>query len=226
MSGEESSDIPDPAAAGTPGADPQDLPHGYELSDPKDSMSPPKEPCECWCMCCRRTFMSTEMWFQRVLNDPAGFNGFWMCPTPNCGGAGFNFEIFATDPEHPANKEWVHSDDPDDDDSGEGEFQDDYSGDLEAMDGDAEWDPDESKWKELDDLLGDEDDDDIEGEEWKYGLQPGECLADSNQDDEAQFEDAYEDERRYDEPDQRPREVDWSDREDRKGKWNEDDIPF
>jgi hypothetical protein len=184
--------------------------------------------------------MSTQMWFQRVLNDPSGFNGFWMCPTPNCGGAGFNFEIFPTDPEHPANKEWVHFDDPDDEDDDDDEFAedelvDDYSGDvladLQATDADAEWDPDETKWKELDEFVGgeedddDDDDDDLEGEEWKYGLQPGERPWDSDCADETQFEGFDEDERRYDEPDRRPREVDWSDREDR-GKWTEDDIPF
>jgi len=96
--------------------------------------------------------MSSEMWFQRVLNDPAGFNGFWMCPTPNCGGAGFNFEIFPTDPEHPANQEWVHSDDADDDDGDDGgELEDAAFLDDEA---DAEWDPEESKWKELDEIFG------------------------------------------------------------------------
>jgi hypothetical protein len=179
-------------------------------------------------MCCRRTFMSTEMWFQRVLNDPAGFNGFWMCPTPNCGGAGFNFEIFPTDPDHPANTGSVNSDDADDDDLDESECRDEYPVELEAVDADGEWDPDETKWKELDDFFGgdEDDDDDIEGEEWKYGLQPGERPSASESADEAQFEEFDEDDRRYDEPDRRPREVDWSDREDRSGKWNEDDIPF
>jgi hypothetical protein len=175
-------------------------------------------------MCCRRTFMSTEMWLQRVLNDPAGFNGFWMCPTPNCGGAGFNFEIFPTDPEHPANKECAHFDDPDDDDAEDECLDDGSSGDVLAdLETDGEWDPDESKWKELDDLFGDDEgDDDIEGEEWKYGLQPGERPTESAVADE----DFDEDDRRYDEPDRRPREVDWGDREDRRGRWNEDDIPF
>jgi hypothetical protein len=189
------------------------------------------------------------MWFQRVLNDPSGFNGFWMCPTPNCGGAGFNFEIFPTDPEHPANKEWVHVDDPDDDEFDEDDLVDDYSDDvrvdLQATDADpdpdaeAEWDADETKWKELDEFFGGEedDDDDLEGEEWKYGLQPGERPPEFDWADGAtQSEGFDEDERRYDEPDRRPREVDWSDREDRRGRkgpppeyggeWTEDDIPF
>src|SRR3954468_19489206 len=97
----------DPVAGDGPGGD-------AAHADRDDPMRPPKDPCECWCMHCRRTFMSTEIWFQRVLNDPGGFKGFWMCPTPNCGGAGFNFDIFPTDPEHPANKEWTYFEDPDD----------------------------------------------------------------------------------------------------------------
>jgi hypothetical protein len=239
MSGEESSDVPDPAADGRSDADPPSVPHGYELSDPHDAMSPPKEPCECWCMCCRRTFMSSEMWFQRVLNDPSGFNGFWMCPTPNCGGAGFNFEIFPTDPEHPANQEWVHFDDPDDPNDDDEFEEDEYLADVEATETDADWDPDETKWKELDEHFGGgdaADDEDLEGEEWKHGLQPGERPAEFDWTDETQFGELDDDERRYNEPDSRPREVDWSDREDRRGRkgpppeyggeWTEDDIPF
>src|SRR3954471_5022996 len=82
-------------------------------SESDDPMGPPKEPCECWCMHCRRTFMSSEIWFQRVIGDPRGFKGFWMCPTSNCSGAGFTFDIFPTDPDHPANEGW--SDDDSDD---------------------------------------------------------------------------------------------------------------
>jgi hypothetical protein len=70
----------------------------------------------------------------------------------------------------------------------------------------------------------DDHDDDIEGEEWKYGLEPGEPLPESERSDARRHWD--EEEKRYNEPDQRPREVDWSDREDRQGPITEDDIPF
>jgi hypothetical protein len=242
MSGEDSSDIPDPASDAAPDAGSQQSSDGRS-PDPNDPMGPPAEPCECWCMHCRRTFMSGEIWFQRIINDPGGFNGTWMCPTPNCDGAGFTFDIWPTDPEHPINKECVFCDDSDDEEFEEDEYlADDCSGgdglaDVGAIETDAEWDPDESKWKELDELFGgEEDDDDLEGEEWKYGLQPGERPSGFDGADGAQFEDFDEDERRYDEPDRRPREVDWSDREDRRGRkgpppeyggeWSEDDIPF
>ena len=206
---------------------------------PIDHMAPPREPCECWCLHCRRTFMSSEMWFQRVIGDPQGFEGFWMCPTPNCSGAGFTFDIFPTDPQHPANAGW-HSFDDD-----EGEWSDD-----EDEGEGREYDPEEPKWKALDEELGDgpEDESDLEGEEWKYGLQPGET-PEPRMSPEArrQWEEAQreweEEQKSYDEPDRRPRELDWSDRQDRRrrpgaagppmgndggdaGSFSEDDIPF
>src|SRR5687768_12625206 len=120
-----------------------------------DQMAPPRNACECYCLHCNRTFMSDQMWFQKVINAKDGFEGFWMCPTPNCGGAGFTFDIFPTDPDHPANAGWHSFDDDDDEEDSEGDY-----------------DPDEAKYKELDDELADDDHDDIEGEEWKYGLVP------------------------------------------------------
>ena len=116
-----------------------------------------------------------------------------MCPTPNCSGAGFTFDIFPTDPSHPANEGWHYDDDDDDED-------------------------------------GDEDDGDIEGEEWKYGLAPGERPPEPDWMEQARLE-HEEEERGYDEPDERPRTIDWSDREDRKPRAgpagdDDDDIPF
>src|SRR5688572_6266245 len=43
-----------------------------ESFDPRDDpMAPPRESCECYCLHCQRTFMSDEMWFQRVIGDKA-----------------------------------------------------------------------------------------------------------------------------------------------------------
>jgi hypothetical protein len=220
MSAEEPPDKTEPAREDSPDRD--------------DPMGPPKEPCECWCMHCRRTFMSSGMWFQRVINDPSGFKGFWMCPTPNCEGKGFTFDIFPVDPDHPANDGWVYDDDDDEEGYEDEDFFEDSPHD---QDGEADaYDPDETKWKELDELAGEEDfDDDLEGEEWKHGLQPGERPPEPDWMEQARLEREAE-ERQYDEPDRRPREVDWSDREDRRdrkgpppeygGEWSEDDIPF
>src|ERR1043165_5297274 len=77
-----------------------------------------------------------------------------MCPTPNCSGAGFAFDIFPTDPSHPANEGWV-------------EFCEDELVEADDDQADAEWDPDETKYKEMDAESFDEDDG--EGEQWKRG---------------------------------------------------------
>ena len=218
----------------------------WDADDPRrcrDQFAPPQEPCECWCMHCRRTFMSDGIWFQRVVNDPHGFEGFWRCPTPNCDGAGFTFDIFPTDPDHPANEGWCYSDDDDEEDEEDPEaepgdelFADASDGTADAFDArdpfgdgaDGDWDPDESKYKELDEIFGE--DDDIEGEEWKYGLQPGERPPEPAWAEEARRE-QEEQERRYNEPDERPRVVDWSDRADRHKRdgsvpFDDNDIPF
>jgi hypothetical protein len=187
--------------------------------DDDDPFAPPKEPCECYCLHCRRVFMSSGMWFQRIVGgDRSGLDGFWMCPTPNCGGAGFTFDIFPTDPDHPANEGW-HDFDDDEECEDDGEFV--IEPDAEPA---ADWDPDETKYKELDEELG-EDDDDLEGEEWKYGLAPGELPHQDQSQGRLEWE---EEQKRFDMPDERPREVDWSDREERQvgGGFNEDDIPF
>jgi hypothetical protein len=182
-----------------------------EYDEYSDPMAPPKEPVECWCLHCNRVFMSDQMWFQRVINDPQGFNGFWMCPTNNCDGAGFCFDIFPTDPDHPANAGWHDS-------------EDDEGAEFDEDETDAgEWDPSEPEYQSMDDFPGE--DDDMEGEEWKFGLAPGESLPESDAMRDARLR--WEDEqKKYDEPDQRPRVVDWSDREDRQHETGVDDIPF
>ena len=184
--------------------DPED---DWDANDPRrqtDCFAPPMEPCECYCLHCQRVFMSDQIWLQKVVNGREGFDGFWMCPTPNCDGKGFTFDIFPTDPAHPANAGWVYWDDDD-------EFDDE------------EWDPDETRFKELDKEFGDEDDD-IEGEEWKYGLEPGQQLPEPEWVEEAQRE-WEEDQARYDQPDERPREIEW-DEGDGPTSMREDDIPF
>jgi hypothetical protein len=160
--------------------------------------------------------MSDQMWFQRVKGSRDGFDGFWMCPTPNCSGAGFTFDIFPTDPEHPANEGW-HS--FDDDEGADPAWDEDF--DEEA--GEGEWDPNEPGYKLMEQMDGD-DDDDLEGEEWKYGLAPGEVPETALPPTMGSY-DSSEEEARYNAPDERPRELDWTDRKD-PPPMNTDDIPF
>jgi hypothetical protein len=184
-----------------------------------DQFAPPMEPCECYCLHCQRTFMSDKIWFQKIKGGRDDFDGFWMCPTPNCGGAGFTFDIFPVDPAHPANAGWFHTDEEcaealpwDDDDECE-EFAED------AIEGETEYDPSEPGYRMMDQWS--EEDDDIEGEEWKLGLEPGQRPEQSEPDW------VTEEEKKYDLPDERPREIDWTEREiPERGGFNEDDIPF
>jgi hypothetical protein len=210
----------------------------WDADDPrrqKDQMAPPADPCECYCLHCGRTFMSDGMWFQKVVGSKDGFQGFWMCPTPNCSGAGFTFDIFPTDPAHPANAGWVYDDDDGDEDGEWDEETGDFDPAGESEEPEGEYDPDETKYKELDEIWGDHaDDDDLEGEEWKFGLQPGE-RPELPMNEESRRE-REEEERRYNSPDERPRELDWTNREDppprpkgesSQGTWaDDDDIPF
>ncbi len=177
-----------------------------------DCFKPPAEPCECYCLHCQRVVMSSDMWFQEVVNGPDGPAGFWKCPTPNCGGAGFTFDLFPTDPNHPGNEGWQYDD-------GEDEPDDE-----------VEYDPDEPQF--ADEIMGD-DPDELEGEEWKLGLQPGERPPDPPE-VVARREAREAQQRKYDEPDRRPRTIDgsgWKRRGplppvDPSSEITEDDIPF
>lgn len=212
----------DPPPPG-PDASGDDEAEAWDAHDPRrqrDQFAPPQESCECWCMHCRRVFMSDQIWFQRVINDPQGFEGFWKCPTPNCSGAGFTFDIHPTDPAHPANAGWCFDDGDEEEDL---EFED-----FSDSDANEEWDPEEPGYKALDEMFRDDEDDDLEGEEWKYGLQPGERPPAPDWAEQARL-DEDEEERMYDMPDERPRVLDWSDREERRpppGGFADDDIPF
>jgi hypothetical protein len=157
--------------------------------------------------------MSDGMWFQKVVGSRDGFDGFWMCPTPNCSGAGFTFDIFPTDPNHIANAGWSWDDSDEEDEFDECEEE--------------EWDPEETKYAELDEEFI-EDEEDFAGEEWKQGLQPGDPPPEPPWAAEARRE-WEEEQRQYDAPDERPRVLDWSNREDQPGSTSsihDDDIPF
>jgi hypothetical protein len=201
----------------------------------RDQFAPPSEPCECYCLHCQRTFMSDQIWLQRVKNARDGFDGFWMCPTHNCSGAGFTFDIFPTDPEHPANAGWHYDDDededydPEEDDDLEEAFDPDDVGNNEPV---ADYDPHESKYKDLDDEMGDAASDIAEGDEWKLGLAPGEKVPPQAYWSENARKEWEKEQADYDAPDRRPREIESDEREDRRAggddesEFKEDDIPF
>ncbi len=61
----------------------RDTPLSREAAE--DPFSPPEEPVQVQCLHCGLEYSSSEI----VWRD-----GFWRCPTPGCGGAGFTFDIF------------------------------------------------------------------------------------------------------------------------------------
>jgi hypothetical protein len=190
-------------------------------SEVRDPMAPPAVPCECFCLHCRRIFMSDQMWFQRVRGARDGFSGFWMCPTPNCSGAGFEFDIFPTNPEDCS--EGVEFFDTDEEE--EGEWEEEFDDEAEA-----EWDPDESRYAMMDEMSGADDEEDLEGEEWKYGLEPGQTPEVLPPPPGVEPRNWREEEALYDAPDRRPRERDWSEQDDvprtSGTPFTDEDIPF
>ena len=57
----------------------------------EDPFRPPQEPCEVFCLHCGKEYSSDKIrWKHR------GGEGFWCCPTPGCGGVGYQFDIFPT----------------------------------------------------------------------------------------------------------------------------------
>ena len=166
--------------------------------------------------------MSDQIWLQRVIGGRKGFDGFWMCPTPNCDGAGFGFDIYPTDPSHPANEGWTTFDDDEeeflDDDEDADQFDDNMDTPWSNIEEPAEYDPAEPSYKDRP-----HDPFDMEGEEWKYGLEPGQTLSSTGQSAFDSIEEACE----YDQPDERPRFLDWSNRpESKNDSFTDDDIPF
>ena len=126
-----------------------------------DCFGPPPEPCECYCLHCQRVVNSSDMWYQRVIDGPPGLGGFWMCPTPNCDGQGFSFDLHPTDPDHPANAGWSWSDDE----------EWDESDDVDGGDESADYDPAEPQYAD-----DGPDEEVVEGDEWKpraAGGRPG-----------------------------------------------------
>ena len=217
-----------PAGEGRPSCEDWDANDQRRRNDP---FAPPMERCECWCLHCRRTFMSDQIWFQRIKGARDGIDGFWMCPTPNCDGAGFTFDIFPTDPNHPANEGWCDFGESGEEDESDDEIEDIEFDSFEDEDeefgyipeAETEWSPEELEFKELDEII---DPEDLEGEEWKYGMEPGERPKVDAPPPGVEPQNWAEEEALYNEPDRRPRELDWSERENGNSSIGEDDIPF
>ncbi len=84
----------------------------------EDGMHPPVIPTEVFCLHCRQTYESYLIEWRVRTNDRGERHGFWCCPTPGCGGAGFGCDIWPTDPDYQDERgiSWSYGDDEEDDD--------------------------------------------------------------------------------------------------------------
>ena len=98
--------------------------------DPQeDGMHPPSIPQLVECVECGEEYDSWRIEW-RVTRDAAGrVHGWWVCPVPGCGGAGFGFDIWPVDYDETGT--WTDSDGremhvgcTDDDDDFDEEFED------------------------------------------------------------------------------------------------------
>jgi len=63
-----------------------------------DPFRPPEMPTEVACLHCGRQYESYLIEWREQIDEKGQVEGFWCCPTPGCGGAGFGFDILPTDP--------------------------------------------------------------------------------------------------------------------------------
>ena len=82
-----------------------------QLDPQGDPFRPPETPVEVSCLHCGETYESYLIEWQIHTDADGTRHGFWCCPTPGCGGMGFGFDIFPTDPEYQDERGgWVHCD--------------------------------------------------------------------------------------------------------------------
>ena len=71
----------------------------YDPLDPlSDPFRPPEIPTEVSCLHCGSEYDSSLMEWRVQTNVDGKSHGFWCCPTPDCSGMGFGFDILPTDP--------------------------------------------------------------------------------------------------------------------------------
>jgi hypothetical protein len=102
-----------------------------------DPFHPPAIPTLVGCLHCGEEFDSylIEWRVERDADDKP--RGYWCCPTPNCDGRGFGFDIFPCDPEYrDENGELMWSDDGFDEDDLIDEFIDEPASDRKDNPGD------------------------------------------------------------------------------------------
>lgn len=115
---------------------------GYDPLDPDaDCFKPPAIPTEVHCLHCNREYESYLIeWRVKRCHDGT-LHGFWCCPTPGCGGAGFGFDLLPTDPEYVGEDGepfWSFDEDEDDEEQWEDAELDGEDGGIAFGPGDGE----------------------------------------------------------------------------------------
>lgn len=104
-----------------------DDPH---LDPQADCFRPPAIPTEVHCLHCGGEYESYLIEWREEVRDGRRM-GFWRCPTPGCGGAGFGFDLLPTDPDYigeDGQPMWCFDDDEEEEDEDE-----DYDDDLDLL---------------------------------------------------------------------------------------------
>ena len=86
----------------------------YDASDPNsDPFKPPAISTLVSCLHCGEEYDSYLIEWREETDANGRKSGFWCCPTPGCGGAGFGCDIFPIDPDYvdeDGNKMWSFDD--------------------------------------------------------------------------------------------------------------------
>jgi hypothetical protein len=104
------------------------------LDPDSDPFRPPAIPTEVGCLHCGQEYDSYLIEWRVETDDAGNQMGFWCCPTPGCGGRGFGFDIFPTDPDYrdeEGNKMWCDDDEGEDDEDFDEELLDDFGGEVD-----------------------------------------------------------------------------------------------
>jgi hypothetical protein len=111
------------------------------LDSSDDPFGPPEVSVEVECLHCGQQYDSYLIEW-RIETDAEGKqHGFWCCPTPDCDGKGFGFDIFPTDPDYRDERGgWVYSEE-DDDEYDEEDFAADELGGESTSDGPTDRSP-------------------------------------------------------------------------------------
>lgn len=113
--------------------------------EPDTVFCPPKTPTLVGCLHCHEVFESYLIEWRIHTKADGSKQGFWSCPTPNCGGVGFGCDMLPIDRDwvdEEGNRMWCEVDDEDE----EGDYEDEM---------DDEWD--ETQSRDENDRPGEED---------------------------------------------------------------------